>query len=244
MKKYLLLILISVTIVTQNNIKVNSQSLPLAEVLDLKVDGSGNNGVNISLTTTFSIITRLIVKVEFETNDMNLNDWGNGTSLVNGTNLYMNYSGSILELTSLPIKRNGDFGQLGYELSFLEDDKNPKSRIILSLVDFLNLHPYGLDNRSGVINDIFFHVQDNLTVANTSIFSVAFLGCINCYTPDTIIVGNTVTVVIPPQPAMLGNYDNIGYDLIRLFNMIPFFIIFIMVLFAFTFVRRKYLKKY
>lgn len=151
---------------------------PIVDVLDLKVDGSAPGGVNVSLTKSFDVISRLIAHMEFVDNSVDFNDWGSGSPLTNGIKLFVNFSGT--EISFLhgggAIKANNQFGHAGFDITLLSDDKNPVGRVILARLSFDKFSPVGFDNRTGLLSEFFFQVQDDLTDANTTHIEVSIEG--------------------------------------------------------------------
>lgn len=178
MKKYFLLIVVGFLLLRGLPSSSTTIELPIVDVLDLKVDGSGAGGVNISLTKSFDVISRLITHMEFVDNAVDFNDFGSGAPLVNGINLIIIFSG--IEVSFLngggAIKANNQFGHVGFDITLLSDDKNPVGRVILSRLSFDKFSPVGIDNRTGLLTGFFVQVQDDLTDANTTHLEVSVEG--------------------------------------------------------------------
>lgn len=147
------------------------------EKIDLKVDGSGNGGANVSLTNTFGVISRIVTRLLFSTNTFNINEFGSDPALINGTKLFVTFRGSTVDiLGNNSIKKNSDFGQFGFDVDLIVDERSPKDYMLMSRLSFNKFVPSGLDNRSGDINNLFFQVNDDLTNGSSTEYSVVFEG--------------------------------------------------------------------
>lgn len=178
MKKYFLLLTVGLFLLGSLPASGTTIEVPIVDVLDLKVDGSGAGGTNVSVTKNFDVISRLIAHMEFVDNSVDFNDFGSGSPLVNGINLIVVFSGTESSFLDggEAIKANNQFGHAGYDITLLSDDKNPVGRVILSRLSFDKFSPVGFDNRTGLLTGFFFQVQDDLTDANTTHLEVSVEG--------------------------------------------------------------------
>lgn len=144
---------------------------PVIEILDLNIDGTG--GVFVNISKDFDYIMRLVYNLDFIDNSLDFDVFaGEAAPLTNGLLMFYN---DISFLNGSGIKSNDDFGNIGYDVSVLSDEKNPKGRTILGRLSFFKFIVGGL-----LINDqrtLAFKVQDNMS-ALTSIdeLSVAIEG--------------------------------------------------------------------
>ncbi|HDZ16661.1 hypothetical protein LCGC14_1068320 [marine sediment metagenome] len=144
---------------------------PVIEIIDLNIDGTG--GVFVNVSQDFDYIMRLVYNLDFIDNSLDFDVFaGEAAPLTNGLLMFYN---DIPFLNGSGLKSNDDFGNIGYDLSVLSDEKNPKGRTILGRLSFFKFIVGGL-----LINDqrtLAFKVQDNMS-ALTSIdeFSVAVEG--------------------------------------------------------------------
>lgn len=151
--------------------------LPIVDVLELKVDGSGAGGVNVSLVKSFDVISRLVTHMEFLDNAIDFTGFGSGAALANGIRLIINFSNTETSfLNGDTIQSNNQLGHVGFDIIRLADDRNPKGQVILSRLSFDKFSPVGIDNRTGLLSEFFIQVQDDLTDANTTHLEVSVEG--------------------------------------------------------------------
>lgn len=155
----------------------NGIDLPIIDILDLKVDGSGNGGVNVSIIQIFTVITRVIVHLEFTDTSMEINNFGSGNALTNGTRAFIQLDGLIRDLTSQQVlASNDDFGQYSYDMEWISDEKSPKDWLILARLSFFKLAPLGFDNRTEMLGNFWFQVNDDLNNGDTNEYTIAVQG--------------------------------------------------------------------
>lgn len=166
MKKYLLLILLTVILSQTNAVAAYETPLPKdfrISMVDLFVDGSITPQLlNITGFPKGTWITVLVINIHFDDNALDFNGWGAGPALTNGTAFLVDGVSTLGQ----NLTNNHGFGHISGDLTIFTDDKNPKdnhfvSRLVLAEI----VPPWGIqwfDNSS-----LQFLVQDNQTaVAN------------------------------------------------------------------------------
>lgn len=158
-------------------VQAKTVELPIVDVLDLIVDGSGAGGVNVSVVKSFDVISRLVTHMEFLDNAVDFSGFGSGTALVNGLRLVVNFSNTESSfLNGDTINSNNELGHVGFDILRLSDDRNPKGQVILSRLSFDKFSPVGIDNRTGLLSEFFVQVQDDLTDGNVTHLEVSVEG--------------------------------------------------------------------
>lgn len=181
-----LLLLIIITGAFLPLIQVRAGFLPVAEELDLTVDGSINPVFLNQTAGKFSFIMRIIFILHWENNAIDLDDFANiDNGLANGTLiLYEN------EQFDKALLNHHDFAHISYDMEIQSDDKNPKDNHLASRLSFWKFVPGGLDVQNGQV--LTFAVRDDLTAVDA--FAVFIEGY---FIPDSAI-GSKAPFVFDP----------------------------------------------
>lgn len=142
-------------------------ALPIAKKLDLTVNGSGTP-VSVSVSVDdYTYITRLIWKFEFADNTIEWTNFGAGSALTNGINVFYHQSNIFPQA----IKSNSDFFDYGYDVNLQKDGAATPGNVLSARWSFDKWVPHGL----GMWNSEAFSIQiadDLRTVTRTDITSL------------------------------------------------------------------------
>ncbi len=140
-------------------IKGRSAAVVKIEVLDLDVDGSPAVNVAVS-ASTFDYITRVILNLRFADAAV---EWSvfaaEATALTNGWFMY--YDGAPL-FSASPIKDNGDFFNIGYDVDLVADAAGTPNQVLTARWSFDKMSPHGLAMWDG--ETFGATIQDDLSV--------------------------------------------------------------------------------
>ena len=142
-----------------DTIKGTSASIPVYETLDLLVDSTP--AVFVSVTESFSYISRVIMTMRFPSSTLSYSEFGNETALTNG--FYMDYNGAVIG--DVPIKDNGDYYRFGYDVAIASDAVATPNKVLSARWSFNKWSPHGLGMWDG--ETFGFYVQDDMTALTT-----------------------------------------------------------------------------
>jgi len=128
------------------------------EPLDLKVDGSPT--VDVIITPgTFDMIARVVLSLRFATASIDWGKFGNDIVLTNGWYMFCDDQ-NLGE--DFPIKDNGDFFNVGYDVSIEKDAAGTPNQILSARWSFNRMSPWGLGVWDG--ETFGFRIQDDITL--------------------------------------------------------------------------------
>lgn len=174
---------------------------PVAEVINLLVDGS--TPVLINLTLDFFWVARVVWTLDFVSNQLLFTGFAGGNALANGVQVLHD---GVSILGNGAIKQNHEFGHASFDVKVLSDEAGTRNRMLLSRwgIDAV-VPPYGI---RFISNESFqFLISDNLTVAGLAI------------TDFTVSVGGFRT-----ESILTENSDLSEFFLIEVINWWGFFL--------------------
>lgn len=141
-------------------------TVPIVEEVDLKLDGSITQQV-VNFSADFDYIMRLIFHLDFQDAAFLMSEFGKGTALTNGTQIFSEGS----DLLGFNITKNEDFFRFAYDTQVIEDDAAPKAVHIYSRFSFFKFSPNGL--RYSSVLSLQLKINDDLTAAGLGLADFA-----------------------------------------------------------------------
>jgi len=227
---FLPIIIFSFLIPQQIN-ALEGSSVPIVEVLDLKIDGSASGGVFVNTTKEFLVISRVIWNLEFKDQSVDFTGFGSGNALTNGINVYYN---DVSLLDNANISKNDDFGHGSYDISIHSDDQGAnKDNILLSRWSFSKF--VESSTIAGLIRTsekrLAFHIQDDLLSSSAFIeltvtiegykriddnviqsFDTYYPGVINPITIKNLIIGLPYQILVNTSTLSINQWINFTAD--------------------------------